>query len=717
MSKFHVEPKELNGNINVINDNVVSIKNVNELKRADLDEIYDLLKSRNGEVIITSSEKNINTFKQAIHISDDNKSEVFNNTEKVDFKEYDPKNTKFIKSHLPFAKAFKIGASSLKSKPIRMIFTIILTVVALIMFGVTSTLMLYDQSYSVKEALKESDNDYEQINKSYQYESIYHTYNLTTDVDEVNNGYTNYDRTAFSKTDIDYLNSKSVNKYAGVIKFSNNYGSNYAIQFNSLAPTGDYYQYRGVSGLVDAGLDFINQNGFRVVAGEYPTKPDEIAISNYLFETFKSSDNKISSYNDLIGKEFDSTFSTNNGSFSKKLKITAVIDFGQIPAKFDELKNENTTLNQKALNDLKEKYKNYIQLSFHALGYVSSDFYSYYKKNYNISSSSKYYINSIYVRGLATATYNIAWDVSPDSGSSYISPKIIDKIGLTFTDFDGKNINFVSPKEDECYISEAYYKNYLNEKERFKYQAIYSMLDSDLISETYSLTNNEKDEIRNIISRQNYTDEDRTVLDSMLANYNKFIKVYNAYNDRWNYSSMFEYLYPNWQDDDELRNKHYAFDDLFSSFETKISNHTFDYDNELAQIEELYKDGLLNKYYIYENAFYLNYNLPKEYSIIRKDEINDIINKDKNTLTAEDYETLNEILLENKITVNYDINKNNSVYNSKEPTLNVYYKTSTGKSGELKIIGLYSSTNDTSTFVLNDSFVNKRRRLYEEERI
>ncbi len=152
MSKFHIEPKEISGNINVINDNVLSIKDVNELKREDLDKIYDLLKSKQGEVIITSSDKNVKTIKDAIHISDDNKSEVFNNTEKVDFKEYDPKNTKFIKSHLPFAKAFKIGASSLKSKPIRMIFTIILTVVALIMFGVTSTLMLYDQSYSVKEA-------------------------------------------------------------------------------------------------------------------------------------------------------------------------------------------------------------------------------------------------------------------------------------------------------------------------------------------------------------------------------------------------------------------------------------------------------------------------------------------------------------------------------------------------------------------------------------
>ena len=41
MSKFHIEPKEISGNINVINDNVLSIKDVNELKRDDLDKIYD----------------------------------------------------------------------------------------------------------------------------------------------------------------------------------------------------------------------------------------------------------------------------------------------------------------------------------------------------------------------------------------------------------------------------------------------------------------------------------------------------------------------------------------------------------------------------------------------------------------------------------------------------------------------------------------------------
>ncbi len=716
MSKFHIEPKEISGNINVINDNVLSIKDVNELKRDDLDKIYDLLKSKQGEVIITSSDKNVKTIKEAIHISDDNKSEVFNNTEKVETKTYDPKNTKFIKSHLPFPKAFKIGASSLKTKPIRMIFTIILTVVALIMFGVTSTLMLYDQSYSVKEALKESDNDYEQINKTYKYESINHMYNLEDGSDEVTGTYASHDRTAFSNKDIEYLNSKSNNKYAGVIKFSY-YWSSYAIQFNTLSPNGNYYQYRGVTGLVDAGEDYLRGNGFNIIAGTYPTKPDEIAISKYLFETFKNADSAINSYDDLINKKFETSFTTNGGSFNKKLKITAVIDFGQIPSKFDELKNENPSLSQKDLRDLKESFENYIKSSFHSLGYVSKDFYEYYKTNYNLSSSSSNkYVSTIYVRGLNVSNYRIDWDVTPDNGMQYISSKLVDKLGLTFTDLEGNKMSYVSPKEDEAYISYYDYQEYLSRVERNKYQKIYQMLDNNYIPETANLTNEEKDNIRNILNSGKYTNDDKQVLDTYLNYYNKYIKVSNAYNNEWDYLFEFELANPNWSSDEAISLKHSQIQELFNNFNNEISEKTFNYDTYLSQIEQLYSDGLLNKYLLYRMASDLYYSSNnKSSSTNMKDELETIITKERSQFTNDDYNTLKQILIANNIEIkNYDINVDNYNYNNKEDsTLGLYYKSSNGKSGQFKIIGIFTidGNNNYSSYILNDDFINKNATL------
>ena len=311
------------------------------------------------------------------------------------------------------------------------------------------------------------------------------------------------------------MNSKSANKYAGVIKFSNYENGNeyrYAIQFNTLNQTGNYYQLKGVLGLVDAGEDYLRQNGFNIVAGTYPTKTDEIAISKYLFETFKASDKNILDYDDLINKELDTTFLTNKGGFNNKLKIKAIIDFGQISNKFDELKNENPSLSKKDLDELKERYKNYIKSSFHALGYVSKDFYEYYKENYNLGPSSNKYLSYLNVRGLVVSTTEI-WNVDSDNSTQYISAKIVDKLGLTYLDLEGKPISYVAPKEDEAYISYYDYQTYLNKIDRIKYQNVLNMIDSNLIPETSSLTDEEKSDIRKMFYKNTLTKEDKEYLD------------------------------------------------------------------------------------------------------------------------------------------------------------------------------------------------------------
>ena len=52
--------------------------------------------------------------------------------------------------------AFRIGVSGLKSKPIRLIFTILLCSVAFIMFGLFSTLMLYDKDETLYQTFNDS---------------------------------------------------------------------------------------------------------------------------------------------------------------------------------------------------------------------------------------------------------------------------------------------------------------------------------------------------------------------------------------------------------------------------------------------------------------------------------------------------------------------------------------------------------------------------------
>ena len=84
--------------------------------------------------MLTSGEKEISDFKKVSHITEEGGKEYFENTDekKIPKKEYDPKKTRFIRSKLPLRHAFRIGVSGLKSKPIRLIFTILLCSVAFV---------------------------------------------------------------------------------------------------------------------------------------------------------------------------------------------------------------------------------------------------------------------------------------------------------------------------------------------------------------------------------------------------------------------------------------------------------------------------------------------------------------------------------------------------------------------------------------------------------
>lgn len=56
----------------------------------------------------------------------------------------DSSKFKLIKSKLPLKPAFKIGASSLKHKKIRLVFTVFLSLVAFTLFGIADTFASYD---------------------------------------------------------------------------------------------------------------------------------------------------------------------------------------------------------------------------------------------------------------------------------------------------------------------------------------------------------------------------------------------------------------------------------------------------------------------------------------------------------------------------------------------------------------------------------------------
>ena len=66
----------------------------------------------------------------------------------------DDNNFELIKSRLPIKDCFKMGASGLKLKRIRLAFTIILSVIAFTVFGLANTCAFYDQYKSEIKTIK-----------------------------------------------------------------------------------------------------------------------------------------------------------------------------------------------------------------------------------------------------------------------------------------------------------------------------------------------------------------------------------------------------------------------------------------------------------------------------------------------------------------------------------------------------------------------------------
>ena len=125
----------------------------------------------------------------------------------------------------------------------------------------------------------------------------------------------------------------------------------------------------------------------------------------------------------------------------------------------------------------------------------------------------------------------------------------------------------------------------------------------------------------------------------------------------------------------------------------------------------MFSDGLLNKTILYNLANQLyNYYYKKKIS-----ELEPVVSKDRYELTNDDYETIKRILKSNNIdfeNFDMDVDYNNYIYDNQETDLALYYKSSNGKAGTLKIIGIYKTdSNAYSKCILNDEFVSKNGTL------
>ncbi len=429
-TKEYLAPAGSDENVNFIGGDTVRIKDLSKLSDGDFKEILTKMRNTGGEGIISFNAEDVPHIKEACKIGDDGSKEYFGDTdtEKIaaERKQYDGKKTKFIKSHLPGKRAIKIGLSGLKTKPIRLLFTILLCVVAFTMFGVLSTMMAFNPGYTMAKALEGSNYDNIALLKEYGY--IYRSYkidaegNKTLDYED-KDGYSKFP-TQFGVAELAALNNNSHGLvFAGVFDFStynkdqNGYvyrSSNGDLDIRSsvgVISDSDYYTTK-LCGFTDCGADMLNRLGFTVIAGAYPTGDNQVMLSDYMYEVIKAyglnvggTVQTVSSPNDLVGKEISIG--------SHTFEVSGVV---RIPGKlsaYDSLKPQadggtkpnRSPQEEKEYNQLKNEFEDYLSNSFHTVAFVSGGFYEANRSKFISSSGS----TGVYPTGFGGA-YLVSYD-------------------------------------------------------------------------------------------------------------------------------------------------------------------------------------------------------------------------------------------------------------------------------------------------------------------
>jgi len=306
----------------------------------------------------------IDSLEKGIDISISNKSEPLSKFRATDQDKIIYKNTstfKLIKSKLPLKNAFKIGASGLKYKKVRLAFTILLSFVAFTLFALSDTFGSYNHVKTCTNSLIDSGITYASVVKSKKF----------------GEGIGEYWRSwGYKLTDeeIVKISKDTGNTFKGVyipigypLSFDQNYDSSVNLK--------EFYIH-SFSGFTEISKGNLDSMGYELLAGRLPDgSKDELAISEFTYETFvkaKYSDGEsyidsngeqkqkyetVSSPKDIIGKTL-----TLGG---KKYTITGVVNTGFDAGRYSLLLDDTTA--DSTAEQLK-KYILYNEMSY-AKGY------------------------------------------------------------------------------------------------------------------------------------------------------------------------------------------------------------------------------------------------------------------------------------------------------------------------------------------------------------
>ena len=319
IEKISVAGDKKSEGLTLIDQSVLKVEKDYELTDEDMALIKKYLNEKKNQERLISLDDSVNgAFKRITRIDDFGNKESFKTTDEAAIVNKQ-EEFKAIKSRLSLRKCFRIGGSSLKTKPFRLVITILLAITAFGMFGLADTMGSYNKVTSTTDSIMELANDSIAMEKVQ-----YYKYSDTDDYVSSRKMYADDD-------DLNELKNKYGIDFKGVYRLNENGESSFYenIKNNNSDYYSSYPSY--FSGLYLSNPADISRMGYTLI-GSYPENDGEVAITKVMYETFKKN-----GYKDSSGKSIDPTAMTESNIIGKTLsyyssngqksfKITGIVD-------------------------------------------------------------------------------------------------------------------------------------------------------------------------------------------------------------------------------------------------------------------------------------------------------------------------------------------------------------------------------------------------------
>lgn len=378
--KYQAHSSNTSGNVNVIDNKILHIKKGDPLSQKELDMVVEYLKNNRKDDTLISFEKRTNDeMKNFAHIDKEGNKESFKQTkaDELEIRNYNSDDYKKIKSRLPYKNSLKIGASSLKTKPFRLIMTILLSVVAFTLFGLITTFANFNKTDMLVDTTFDNNIEYLNVQKK-------------TDIKVTN-------KISFSLPDkMDSGDFELLKKNSNQTNFlAAKYQNNIELSGYNETKLGSHYFVDNPFGAMiecDLSLDEMKNNYNLEINGNLPQNIDEIAITKYQAEYFK-----IGGYYDADAKKTIDIFDSSDliGKFLSvkisdkvyQMKVVGIVDTKLNDANVQNYKtkesDKSVNTEDKVLMKTISSFKSDARLGFSTIMFASSGFYNHTNPNHD----------------------------------------------------------------------------------------------------------------------------------------------------------------------------------------------------------------------------------------------------------------------------------------------------------------------------------------------